>query len=108
MKRLQVLLCDALKRSVATGRGVRVPEAGLIFWEAFRELSADRRYSEGVPLNITAAEIAAYAARARVPFGPAHVELIRAMDAAWLEVVRLGDKAPVGDLDGATFDAIFG
>lgn len=84
-----------------------MPEAGVVFWQAFSALSDGRRFAQGVPLPITAAELVAYGQITGLPFGARHFALIRALDAVWLEAARSDRPVIAGELSGDVFDAIF-
>lgn len=89
-----------------------IPEAGELVWSWFRALHDARPYSFGAPNPIGFAEIEAYARLHRWPLEPRHVDLIRALDAAWLKKVTAGGKdAPrysSQPLTPGIFDAISG
>ena len=113
--RLRRQMVDALERHLAGGP-LRVPEAGRLVWGWFVALSGARGYGFAGPNPIGFAEIAAYAALTRQPMRPDHVELLRALDATWLQHQAGGSSAPaVGSarapaqpVTPAVFDAVFG
>lgn len=79
MKRLERSLVEAV-----TAAKPVVPEAGVLLWNLFMEISASRTYNAVGPNAISYAEIVAYADICRWPLQPHHVAIIRAMDDAWL------------------------
>lgn len=112
--RLKGQLVDAVKSRVAGDRHPRLPEAGTLFWNAFCDLCATRTYHASGPNPIAYAEIEAWTRVRRRPLEPRHVELILAMDQAWIEASasarKRGGKAiePVGGpLTPDFFDAVF-
>lgn len=117
MIRLQRLLVSALKGHLA-GRNPAVPEAGVLLWNLFMEISASRTYHVSGPNPISHAEIEAYARFNRWPLQPRHIGIIRALDDAWLEHAsrRQGDGTASSNhrhtsarpLTAAAFDVVFG
>lgn len=95
MKRLERALVAA-----ATAAKPNVPEAGLLLWRAFVDLS-NARSSNGYGANpLGYAEIEAYTRIHRLPLQPHHVAILRLMDDAWLEqAYRRQAGAPVGSKD---------
>lgn len=116
---LQKRLCAALKAQLSGDR-LSLPEGSAPLWRTFTALSASRSYNQFGPNAISYAEIAAYTVLMRLPLAPHHVEILRAMDATWLEHAygKKGDRALDGmktvphrsaqPLTGAMFDAMFG
>lgn len=88
MKRLTRIMCDMLRRHLAEGARPRVPDAGVIFWQAFAALSEARSIGAAGPEPIRLADLEAWARWHRVPFRPEHVAVIRALDAVWMEHAR--------------------
>lgn len=116
LNRLKKQLCAAVMAAL-TGRKVRPPEAGLELWNAFQRLSATRTYHPAGPNPIQPSEIAAWCQLMRMPLEPRHVDIITAMDAAWLDQAYARDRAapdgvktlpPVSQvpLTAALFDAV--
>lgn len=115
------LLVAALRRHLAGGKPV-VPEADVLFWNLFMEISASRTYHAAGPNPVSFAEIEAYARLHRWPLRPHHVAIIRALDDAWLEHAyrkQEGGEADRKSFDGrraalapqltaGSFDAVFG
>lgn len=99
--KLEALLVAALKRHLAGGKPV-VPEAGVLLWNLFMEISASRTYHAAGPHPISHAEIEAYCRLHRWPLQPHHIAIIRALDDAWLEHAY---RKMVGRNDRSTFDA---
>jgi hypothetical protein len=104
-----------MKRHLATGRPVPVPEAGRLLWSIFVGLSATRTYHMAGPNPISHAEIAAYTRVHRWPLSDSHLSIIRALDDAWLEhayAKQGGKDRPVRSsgqkVTPASFDAVFG
>ncbi|MBB1498459.1 hypothetical protein [Paracoccus sp. MC1862] len=95
MDRLQNQLCAAVKAALAGGK-VRPPEAGIELWKAFQRLSATRTYHPAGPNPIQPSEIAAWCQLMRMPLEPRHVEIILAMDGAWLDQAYARDRTPDG------------
>ena len=90
LHRLQRQLVAAL-RAKMNGEAAPVPEAGKLLLAMFRELSEARTYSASGPNPIQWTEIEAWARLRRWPLSQQHLDIIRAMDLAWLEEAR-GEK----------------
>ena len=99
--RLDDLLVAALKRHLLGGRPV-VPEAGVLLWNLFMQISASRTYHAAGPNPISYGEIVGFSHINRWPLQPHHVETIRALDDAWLEHAY---RKMQGEKDIRTFDA---
>ena len=84
MPRLQRQLCGVL-RSILAGKKVPIPEAGRELMAIFFQLSEARTWHANGPNPIGFTDIEAWIRLARVPLGPHHVALIRALDSAWVE-----------------------
>ncbi|MDS9467950.1 hypothetical protein RGQ15_10270 [Paracoccus sp. MBLB3053] len=95
MDRLKKQLCAAVKASL-TGKKAYPPEAGRDLWNAFQGLSGTRTYNPAGPNPIQPSEIAAWCQLMRLPLEPRHVEILIAMDAAWLDHAYARTKAPDG------------
>lgn len=107
--RLRAQLVAALEHHLFTGRAARPPVAGVVLWEAFAALCAGRVYGDVGPGPISMGEVEAYTRLMRVELPPHHVQILRAMDAAWLKWARTPEKdRPAGEMTGAAFDAVFG
>jgi len=103
-RRLARQLADAVAEA-ALGRKPRVPEAGRTAWRWFVALTETRGRDLSGPLPISFAEIEAYGRLTGTPFQPHHVALIRAVDTAWLKVVREPAAAP--GITPDIFDVVF-
>lgn len=104
MQKLEKHLISSLKRHLAGGRPI-VPEAGLLLWNLFMQISASRTYHAAGPHPLSHAEIEAYARLHRWPLRPHHIAIIRALDDAWLEhAYRKMGGGKGGLLDPNTFD----
>ncbi|MGA1804446.1 phage tail assembly chaperone [Rhizobium sp. HT1-10] len=120
MADLAKLLVETLKQQLATGaRKVAVPAGGALVWRWFTDLHNARTYHAHGPNPISYQEIQAYAAATRWLLEPRHVEIIRAMDRAYLDhsyLARQRDAPGVKTLPPISsqvmnvgmFDAIFG
>lgn len=94
----------------------RVPPAGLRVWGLFLALHAGRGGGFSGPMPIALSEIEAYARLSQEPMRPFEVEIVRAMDAAYLEAVAAKRDGDTGRSDAvvsarplspALFDALF-
>lgn len=119
MPNLETLLCDELRRGMKAGGGrANIPAGGDLIWRWFRDLCRTRTYHASGPNPISYLEIEAMARLQRWPLGPRHVEILRAMDEAWLDEhystrrLREGKKALPQTSQHAVspdlFDAMFG
>lgn len=95
MQRLQAQLCAALTAHQKGGKA-RPPEAGIQLWNAFQHISATRTYNAVGPNPISYCEIEAWARLSRTPLAPQHVQILIAMDGAWLEQAYARNKIPEG------------
>lgn len=93
MDRLKQQLCAAVRASLS-GKPARHPEAGRELWNAFQRLSATRTYHPAGPNPIQPSEILAWCDLMRLPLAPHHVDIIMAMDRAFLDHVT--SRAPAG------------
>lgn len=96
--RLEKQLCDALRRHLANGAPVRLPEAGRLLWRAFIDLDSTRSMHAAGPNPITYTEIEAWARINRYPLASHHVRVIKALDAVLIEHVN--HKAGTGGEGG--------
>jgi hypothetical protein len=110
---LTELLCS-LVEAASAGRSQRVPEAAQFLWSTFKELHARRRTGLG-PEPISPSDLQAWVTLSRTPLAPHHVDILLAMDAAWVAAPLQGDSAPPSvnrssgqPLTAAAFDAVFG
>lgn len=95
MHRLKSQLCTAVAAALRGEKG-GLPEAGLPLWNAFQGLTATRTYHAAGPNPIQPSEILAWCQLHRLPLGPQHVEILLAMDQAWLDHAYAAAKAPQG------------
>lgn len=111
-------LVAALSAHLQSGQPPIVPESGRDLWRIFIDLSRTRTYHMAGPNPIAHREIEAYARLHRWPLQPRHVEVIVALDAAWLEhAYSKRDKTSAGvktlprhsgqAVNPAVFDAVF-
>ena len=101
-RRLSRIMCQALERHLKEGGRPRVPDAGVILWTCFADLSSERKDLDPIKLP----EILAWAELHKMPFGPRHVLVIRDLDAVWLRCAN--EKPEAQELTPAGFDAVFG
>lgn len=115
--RLRDQLVEALRRHMAGGKA-RPPEAGTLMWNLFMEIAAGRTWHANGPNPLGHAEIEAFVRMRRWPLGARHLDLIRALDDAWLEhffatmeqargktTIPRAARQPIST---ASFDAVFG
>lgn len=117
-ERLSKQLCEAMRQHLSGGGSPVLPEAGKLLWGLFAEISATRTYHARGPNPISHAEIESYARLHRWPLEPHHVEIIRDLDAAWLDhayaTVKAGSDGKAAQrkssqaITPALFDAVFG
>jgi hypothetical protein len=88
-------LVSALRQRLAGG-DLDVPEPGIILWNIFIALGATRTYHSAGPNQISYTEIDAYCRLHRWPLEPHHVDIIVALDAAWLEHAQRELRRPSG------------
>lgn len=112
--RLQRQLSEHVAASV-TGSKSHPPEAGGVYWSIFCDLHQARRMGQHIPDPITFSEIRAYADLMKWPFRPHDVDILRAMDVAYLAAVaqRTAGKPDIAHahaqpITAAAFDAVFG
>lgn len=121
MVNLQKLLCAELTRQMTVGAdgGVRIPAGGELLWKWFMALHKTRQAGMAGPQPFTYAEINAYAHLCRQAIEPRHVEILLAMDQAYLKVAySKQDASPAGvkvlppisktPITTGMFDAMFG
>lgn len=117
MSRLSSLLCRAVERRLQGGSAT-VPVGAGIFWDTFQRLSRARSCGPTGPNPISYVEIEAYARLMQLPLEPEHVQILTAMDRAWMEHAYRDRSAPEGvktvprrsehKLTAAMFDASLG
>ncbi|WP_430251683.1 phage tail assembly chaperone [Neorhizobium sp. DAR64860/K0K1] len=113
MNRRTKLLCEALKDSLRTGSPAQIPAGGDHLWRWFLDLHGARSFGFSGPNPISFVEIRAYLELLRIPAEPHHVEILRALDSAYLEHAYAsrdgkGASKPAGPLSAESFDAFFG
>lgn len=120
MSRLIRQLINALKVSCETGRAPNIPEAGRDLWGIFVTLSRSRTYHMAGPNPVSFSEISEYARLQRWPLQPHHVDVITALDAAWLEYAFRSEAGKCSKgvkalprhsgqaVNPSVFDAVFG
>lgn len=84
MSQMQRFLCDAVRDGLA-GAKCRPPEAVQHLWNAFQRLSATRSYHAAGPNPIQPTEILAWFQLIGWPLDRLRVDILLAMDQAWLE-----------------------
>lgn len=98
-------MVTALQAHMASGNP-RIPEAGRVLWQAFVALSRSRSYGGMGPNPISFGEMEAWCRLMRMPLEPHHVEIICALDQAWLRSEP--PPKPRGGLTPGAFDAVVG
>jgi hypothetical protein len=118
---LEKLLCAELKRQLE-GQGVRdirIPSGGELLWKWFMALHKTRQAGMAGPQPISFTEMQSYARLTNQHIEPRHVDILVAMDQAYLETVyKKQPQAPEGvkvlppvskaPLTAGLFDAQFG
>lgn len=108
MKRLERLMCEAMRAHMETGKRPIVPLAGVQLWQVFAAISPWRVWGRLGPQPLTAREILEQGQLMGLPLELRHVDLIRALDRTWRELVGKGeDGKPLPELTGEIFDAMF-
>lgn len=120
MADLKSRLVAALEENLATEKRPRLPEGGRMLWDWFIDLHGGRTYHMAGPNPISYADMLAYCVLKRIPLPmpPHHLEIILAMDRAFLAfAVRKNQKPPDGvkaappvskqKLSSKLFDAMF-
>lgn len=112
-------LCEALRWQLAhpgRGDGPQVPWAGRRLWSVFLDLNAARGSNGWGPNPISHSEIEAWSRLHREPVRPWELDILRAMDAAYLEhatqTASKGQQTPSQPsssrpMSPALFDAVF-
>ncbi|MDU9005741.1 phage tail assembly chaperone [Sedimentitalea todarodis] len=108
--RLKRQLVSALQDHIATGRPANLPVGARVIWNAFTALSRSRSYSNMGPNPISYVEIEAWCRLMRMPLQPHHVDIICALDRAWMNPGSTGEAKPQprSGLTAAVFDAVVG
>lgn len=121
MERITRLLVAALVAQL-DGRKIAPPEAGLIIWRAFLDLTRTRTWQQHGPCPIAYHEIEAWCRANRTPLSGRHIAAIREMDDAYISdaqaklLIRKTDGTSGSTLTGLSkqplstelFDAMFG
>lgn len=118
MADMEKLLVAIVKRQSA-GERLQMPEGGQLLWQWFCDLHGARTWNANGPNPISYGEIAIYRDLAGWPMEERHIQILRAMDEAWVADFykrqngpEKGDKplpAPSGrPMTPALFDAMFG
>lgn len=89
---LKALLIAALKDQLASGSPSRLPAGGELLWQWFKDLSSTRTAHAAGANPISFAEMEAYFRLRRVSPGEHHVDILLAMDAAFLRHIHEGSK----------------
>lgn len=84
MQNLQLLLVDALKNQLATGERAQLPAGGDLLWQWFKDLSSTRTAHAAGANPIAFTEIRAYFRLRGVDPSQRHLDILLAMDAAFL------------------------
>lgn len=74
-------------------RQPEVPWAGMRAWSIFLALNKGRGAGMSGPAPLASAEIEAYARLRREPLRPFELDMLTALDAAWMEAAREADRA---------------
>ena len=107
MKKLERLMCAVLRRHMTTGARPVVPIAGVPLWQVFAAISSGRFWSDASPDALTTREILDQGQMMGLPLELRHVDVIRALDAVWREMVakgKTGGRLP--ELTPEIFDAM--
>lgn len=116
--RILAHMVAALRSNLRDGGRPRLPAGGELYWQWFADLHRARTWHMAGPNSISYVDIESYSRVMRWPLQPHHVEVITAMDKAFLahyaaSHARAADGAkparqrPSGDLAPTLFDAIF-
>lgn len=111
--RLQTQLVAALRQNLATRKPVPIPEAGRLLWQIFGELSSTRTYHMAGPNPIAYSEIMAWQNLFDWKLERHHLDLILAMDRAYLDraysqrTPSQGDVVSSREMTPELFSAVF-
>ncbi|WP_428428240.1 phage tail assembly chaperone [Pararhizobium sp.] len=111
-------MVEALCSNLRDGGRPRLPAGGELYWQWFVDLHRARTWHMGGPNAISYVDIESYSRVMRWPLQPHHVEVITAMDQAFLshyaathapagDGTKPAKQRPAGDLAPTLFDAIF-
>jgi len=101
---------NAVSESLSAGCRPQIPDGGELAWSWFLALNRTRAMGFTGPNPISYSEIEAYARLHRWPLEKRHVDLILAMDRAYLEfnqARREAPRTPSADISPDLFDAVF-
>jgi hypothetical protein len=118
LSRLKRHMTDSTVESLVTRKMPRLPAGGSMLWRWFLDLSRTRSYHMMGPNPISHVEIAAYCQLHQIAMQPHHVEILRAMDEAYLDHLASNRARHEGlkplphrsasKIDAGLFDALFG
>lgn len=94
MADLKKLMIAALKQQLKTEKPVHLPAGGALLWTWFNELSRARTMHAAGPNALSFQDIHAYVAVRRLEFGQHHIDILLAMDHAYLEHFRAANERP--------------
>ncbi|MBP1856864.1 phage tail assembly chaperone [Rhizobium herbae] len=86
--RIQRHLVEALRANLRAGGVPRLPAGGDLCWKWFIDLNRTRTWHAAGPNAISYCEIEAYCRVRRWPLEQRHIEVLTAMDEAYLEHFR--------------------
>ncbi|WP_144421186.1 phage tail assembly chaperone [Ahrensia marina] len=107
-QRLKAQIVEALEQHLKTGKSLKVPEAGEWLWSLFCQISRSRTYHANGPNPLQWAEIESWMQLYRWPLEPHHIDIICALDDAWIRHSRSDQQAPSQPINTGAFDAVFG
>lgn len=108
MHRLEKQLVTALEDQIKHNREPNVPEAGILYWQMFCELSANRSFGATGPNPIQFTELQAWCQLRRWPLQQHHIDIILALDAAFIECIHSKTiSKPISDVTPASLDVAF-
>lgn len=94
MADLKTLMVATLKEQIATDKPIRVPAGGAMLWTWFNELSRTRSMHAAGPNPISFEDLAAYVTLRQLEIGQHHIDILLAMDVAYLDHVRVTSAPP--------------
>lgn len=94
MADLKKLLVAALVEQLKTEKPVRIPAGGNLLWMWFNELSRSRTMHSAGANPITFRDILAYVAVRRLELAQHHIDILLAMDGAYLDHIRTAQARP--------------
>jgi hypothetical protein len=106
------ILGEVLRQHLAEGGVPDLPEWAGLPWRWFADLNATRTWHAAGPNPISYSEVAAYSALTRQSLRPTDIEVIRAMDRAYIAHFDAtgGRSKQVSKtkINAGLFDAVFG